>query len=260
MDRKRSAQSGPEGRVIKYFETLDSTNITAKEFAEKGAPEGTVIQAGQQLAGRGRLGRVWKSQAGKGLWFSLILYPKTAAEFCPQVTLLTAVAVAEALQKAAGVQGRIKWPNDILLDDRKICGILSEMALTTEGAIEYAIVGIGININMSSEDFGAVLADTAASLYLATGMEYECKQVLKAVLEEFDQLYGQWHREGFAPIRKKWREYNCTLGRMVTVKDNDEEIYSGTAEDVDDYGSLLVRNAAGKIESFDFGEVSIRSC
>ena len=155
MDRKRSAQSRLEGRVIKYFETLESTNVTAKEFAEKGAPEGTVIQAGQQFAGRGRLGRVWKSQAGKGLWFSLILYPKTAAEFCPQVTLLAAVAVVEALKKVAGVQGRIKWPNDIMLDGKKICGILAEMALAADGSIEYAVVGIGININMSSEDFGA---------------------------------------------------------------------------------------------------------
>ena len=145
-------------------------------------------------------------------------------------------------------------------DGKKVCGILAEMALTADGSIEYAVVGIGININMSSEDFGAQLEATATSLYLATGIEYEHEQVLKAFLDEFDLLYSHWHCCGFALIRQDWLDYSCTLGHKVTVRDNDTEIYSGVAEDMDDYGSLLVRNAAGKIESFDFGEISIRSC
>ena len=150
--------------------------------------------------------------------------------------------------------------NNIMLDGKKVCGILAEMALTADGSIEYAVVGIGININMSSEDFGAQLEATATSLYLATGIEYEHEQVLKAFLDEFDLLYSHWHCCGFALIRQDWLDYSCTLGHKVTVRDNDTEIYSGVAEDMDDYGSLLVRNAAGKIESFDFGEISIRSC
>ena len=153
-----------------------------------------------------------------------------------------------------------KLINSIMLDGKKVCGILAEMALTADGSIEYAVVGIGININMSSEDFGAQLEATATSLYLATGIEYEHEQVLKAFLDEFDLLYSHWHCCGFALIRQDWLDYSCTLGHKVTVRDNDTEIYSGVAEDMDDYGSLLVRNAAGKIESFDFGEISIRSC
>lgn len=191
---------------------------------------------------------------------SMILRPTIAAEYCAQITLLAAVAAVKALQVLTDKKFSIKWPNDIMLDGKKVCGILAEMALTADGSIEYAVVGIGININMSSEDFGAQLEATATSLYLATGIEYEHEQVLKAFLDEFDLLYSHWHCCGFALIRQDWLDYSCTLGHKVTVRDNDTEIYSGVAEDMDDYGSLLVRNAAGKIESFDFGEISIRSC
>ena len=260
MDRKKFAQIKPLSQNLQYFAELDSTNVTAKEFAEKGAAEGTVIQAGKQLSGKGRLGRVWESQAGKGLWFSMILRPTVAAEYGAQITLLTAVAVARILQLLTNKNFAIKWPNDILLDGKKICGILSEMALDVEGDIDYTIVGIGININMSSEDFGAQLAATATSLCLATGIEYEREQVLRAFLDEFGRLYSHWQLHGFDDIRRSWLQYSCTLGHKVVVKDNDEEIYSGVAEDMDDYGSLLVRNAAGEIGSFDFGEISIRSC
>ena len=243
---------------IQYYEELASTNLKALELAKQGAAGGTVVVAARQTAGRGRMRRKWESPEGKGLWFSVILRPTIAAEYCAQITLLAAVAAAQALQRLTNKNFSIKWPNDIMLDGKKICGILAEMALAADGSIEYAVVGIGININMSSEDFGALL--TATSLYLATGIEYEHEQVLKAFLDEFDLLYSHWHCCGFALIRQDWLDYNCTLGHKVTVRDNDTEIYSGVAEDMDDYGSLLVRNAAGKIESFDFGEISIRSC
>ena len=243
---------------IQYYEELASTNLKALELAKQGAAGGTVVVAARQTAGRGRMRRKWESPEGKGLWFSVILRPTIAAEYCAQITLLAAVAAAQALQRLTNKNFSIKWPNDIMLDGKKICGILAEMALAADGSIEYAVVGIGININMSSEDFGALL--TATSLYLATGIEYEHEQVLKAFLDEFDLLYSHWHCCGFALIRQDWLDYSCTLGHKVIVRDNDTEIYSGVAEDMDDYGSLLVRNAAGKIESFDFGEISIRSC
>lgn len=246
--------------VIQYYDELASTNLQAQALAKQGAAGGTVVVAGRQTAGRGRLQRRWESPAGQGLWFSLLLRPTIAAEYGAQVTLLTAVAVVKALRLLTGKPFAIKWPNDILLDGKKICGILSEMALDADGSIEYAVVGIGINVNMSSEDLGTQLAAIATSLYLATGIEYEHQQVLKAFLDEFNLLYSHWHRQGFASIRLAWREYSCTLGCKVIVKDNDKEVYSGIAEDMNDYGNLLVRNAAGRIESFDFGEISIRSC
>ena len=219
---------------IYYYEQLDSTNLKALELAKQGAAEGTIVIAARQTAGRGRMRRKWESPEGKGLWFSMILRPTIAAEYCAQITLLTAVAAVKALQVLTDKKFSIKWPNDIMLDGKKVCGILAEMALTADGSIEYAVVGIGININMSSEDFGAQLEATATSLYLATGIEYEHEQVLKAFLDEFDLLYSHWHCCGFALIRQDWLDYSCTLGHKVTVRDNDTEIYSGVAEDMDD--------------------------
>lgn len=249
-----------QNNEIFYYDEVDSTNLKALELAVQGAKEGTVVVAVRQTAGRGRMQRVWESPAGQGLWFSMVLRPTAAAEYGAQITLLAAVAAAKSLRKLSNEKFTIKWPNDIMLDGKKICGILSEMALNEADGIEYIVVGIGINIKMSSEDFGAQLAAAATSLYLATGITYEREQVLKAFLDEFDQLYQSWQRHGFASIRREWLCYNCTLGSQIEVKDNDQVIYFGTAEDMDDYGSLLVRNAAGEIEKFDFGEISIRSC
>ena len=245
---------------IHYYEQLDSTNLKALELAKQGAVEGTIVIAARQTAGRGRLFAPLGFADWRGSTAPMILRPTIAAEYCAQITLLTAVAAVKALQVLTNKKFSIKWPNDIMLDGKKVCGILAEMALAADGDIEYAVVGIGININMSSEDFGAQLEATATSLYLATGITYEREQVLKAFLDEFNLLYSHWHCCGFALIRQDWLDYSCTLGHKVTVKDNDTEIYSGMAEDMDDYGSLLVRNAAGEIESFDFGEISIRSC
>lgn len=247
-------------KKIMYYHELDSTNIEAQKLAKLGAAEGTVVVADRQTAGSGRLRRRWESPAGQGLWFSLLLRPTIAAADCAQLTLLSAVAVTQALRGLTGKNFTIKWPNDIMLDGKKICGILAEMELAADGSVEYAVVGIGINIKMAAEDFGIRLAATATSLYLATGIVYEREQVLKAFWNEFVQLYSHWQQHGFAFIRQNWLEYNCTLGHRVVIKDNDEEIYSGTAEAMDDYGSLLVRNAAGESISFNFGEISIRSC
>ena len=248
------------GKRYVYMDITESTNLEARKLAQQGAEEGTVVVTEEQSAGRGRLSRGWYSPFGKGIWFSIILRPEFLPSEAAKCTLMAAVALTKAFHKMGLSAAGIKWPNDIVISNKKVCGILAEMALAADGSIEYAVVGIGININMSSEDFGAQLEATATSLYLATGIEYEHEQVLKALLDEFDLLYSHWHCCGFALIRQDWLDYSCTLGHKVIVRDNDTEIYSGMAEDMDDYGSLLVRNAAGKIESFDFGEISIRSC
>ena len=134
---------------IHYYEQLDSTNLKALELAKQGAAEGTVVVAARQTAGRGRLRRKWESPEGKGLWLSMILRPTIAAEYCAQITLLTAVAVVKALQVVTDKKFSIKWPNDIVLDGKKVCGILAEMALAADGSIEYAVVGIGIYSHFS---------------------------------------------------------------------------------------------------------------
>ena len=246
---------------IEVKREIPSTNQYLKQKGiEEEYEEGSVVVAESQSAGKGRRGRHFYSPGKCGLYMSVLLKPKKTAQESLKITAAAAVAVCRAVEKVCKVSLGIKWVNDLYLGEKKVCGILAEMALAADGSIEYAVVGIGININMSSEDFGAQLEATATSLYLATGIEYEHEQVLKAFLDEFDLLYSHWHCCGFALIRQDWLDYSCTLGHKVTVRDNDTEIYSGVAEDMDDYGSLLVRNAAGKIESFDFGEISIRSC
>ena len=190
---------------IYYYEQLDSTNLKALELAKQGAAEGTIVIAARQTAGRGRMRRKWESPEGKGLWFSMILRPTIAAEYCAQITLLTAVAAVKALQVLTDKKFSIKWPNDIMLDGKKVCGILAEMALTADGSIEYAVVGIGININMSSEDFGAQLEATATSLYLATGIEYEHEQVLKIYDEEVRPQQTDDFRDMANAISLLWR-------------------------------------------------------
>jgi BirA family biotin operon repressor/biotin-[acetyl-CoA-carboxylase] ligase len=244
-------------RPILRYAVLDSTNTEAKKLAEAGAREGTVVIADQQCLGRGRLGRAWQSPAGKGLWFTLILRPKISPEFGAQVTLLMAVAVVDALKQVTGLITKIKWPNDILVDNKKLCGILSELTLTEEG-IDYVIVGVGINVNLNREDFKEDLAERASSVFLQTGKNWNNDIVLDAILKSFEKRYDSWHKNGFSDIRAEWQSKNCTLGNVVSVKDNDQEIFCGTAVNIDDYGCLQVRSGDGITKKFDFGEISIR--
>lgn len=242
---------------IKRYSVLDSTNNKAKQLAEAGAVEGTVVVADQQRFGRGRLGRVWQSPAGKGLWFSLILRPRVLPEFGAQVTLLMAVAIVDALERATGLSAKIKWPNDILVNQKKICGILSELTLTEDG-INYAIIGVGINVNLEREDFKDGLADIASSVFLETGNKWNCNKVLQAILHSFERRYEEWQQNGFSHIRSEWKNKNCTLNSKVAVKDDARVIFHGIAMDIDESGCLEVRNEEGILKKFDFGEISIR--
>ena len=243
---------------LRHFDTLQSTNVTAVAFAKAGAPEGTVIVAEQQDGGRGRMKRVWSSPKG-GLWFTIILRPQIDPQYVAQVTLAAGVAVAKVLRKLYEIDDiRIKWPNDLLLNDKKVCGILSEMQLDENGSIDYAVVGIGINVNLKLEDFPLELRDTATSLNLALKKNYTCTEVLDDIMKEFESLYNQWLEFGANAVLEPWREMNCTLNRLVFVKDNDEVIFSGTVTAIDETGSIVVTNEEGACQSFDFGEISIR--
>lgn len=242
---------------ILQYKNLTSTNSFALELAEKQAPEWTVIVAEQQQQGQGRMARVWESEHG-GLWFSVILRPQLASEFAPQATLLAAVAVTKALRELyATPTVVIKWPNDLLIAKKKICGILSELRLTAQGEIDYLVVGIGVNV--LQENFSDNIQTVASSLLLETGKRYTCAKVLDRILQYFQEYYQEWLENGFENLRSNWLQYNCTLGKFITVKDEERIIFQGIAEDMDDYGSLLVTNAKGEQNTFNFGEISIRS-
>ena len=243
---------------LHYYDVLESTNITAVETAVKGAAEGTVIVAEKQCGASGRMGRVWNSPSG-GLWFSVILRPHIDPENVAQLTLLAGVAVAKAVRRLYQTEEvKIKWPNDVLLKGKKVCGILSEMRLDENGMVDYVILGIGVNVNLRQSDFPDELENIAASLLLTTGKHFTCNDVLQVILKEMSLLYGEWLEHGPENLLGQWKHCSCTLGQKILVKDNDKVIFSGTAVDIGAQGSLLVMNEEGIQRSFDFGEISIR--
>jgi len=241
------------GKNQYYFREINSTNRAAKDLAEMYEPEGTIVMADRQTEGEGRLGRKWLS-SGEGLWFSVILRPKRDPSDAPQITLLAAVAVAEAIKKKTNLITGIKWPNDILIHQRKVCGILTELNVNEEDY--FVILGIGINVNISLEDFGAELGEIATSLLIESGEIVHKVELLKEVLLKLEEWYLIWQEQGFEPIRQAWKKQNITLGQKVKITSLHEYEF-GEALDIDDSGALIVKNDEGEIKNFNFGEVSL---
>lgn len=245
------------GKAMEYFPTLESTNRTAKALAYHGAADGTIVVAEEQTGGKGRLDRAFYSPRCKGIWFSVILRPKFLPHDAPKCTLMAAVAVAEAM-KRFNLKAGIKWPNDIMFDGRKLVGILTE--ITGEmGKITYIVIGIGINVNMSRDDFPEELRDVAASLSEMSGEELSRVEIFRAVLEEFDKLYREVSESGFDAVIERWRKYNVTLGKKVNVISAGDggETFTGKAIDLDKDGALLVETPQG-LRTVYAGDVSIR--
>lgn len=244
---------------ILRFESVESTNVTAVQYALDGADEGTVIVADQQQGGRGRMKRVWSSPLG-GLWFSIILRPKIDPEHVAQVTMVAGIAVATVLRKLYENDSiSIKWPNDLLFRNKKVCGILSEMQLNIEGNVDYVVVGIGINVNVDYDDFPTELKGTAASLNEIFNKKITCSEVLHKILIEFNDVYEKWISTGLNVVLQSWGKMNCTIGEKVLVKDDDKVIFSGIAKAIDEKGAIIVVNSDGLMRKFDFGEISIRN-
>lgn len=245
---------------LHHYEILDSTNETAEQMAKAGAPEGTVIMADRQRGGHGRMQRRWESPSG-GLWFTLVLRPTADSYLVAQITLLAGIAVTKALRRIYSSDDiRIKWPNDIFFNGKKVGGILSEMRLHEREGIEYVLVGMGLNVNLTEKDFPEELRSTATSLKIIFKKDKSCERVLTKVFNEFAVLYNRWNKEGMDAILPEWEALNCTLGRMVKVWDSDRVIFEGKAVSMKEDGSLLVQMENGTEESFNFGEISIREC
>ncbi len=244
------------GRTIVYREIVASTNELAKELAQEGAEEGTVVIAEEQTGGKGRMGRSWYSPAGQGLWFSIILRPKISAVEVSKVTLATAVAVAKAIREVTGLRVGIKWPNDILLDNRKVTGILTEMSAEIE-RVNYLIVGIGVNVNMGPESIPPDLIGSATSLAEQKGVPVSRIKLLAAVLNNFEFIYGEFVRGNFAAILARWKELSVTLNRQVRITSL-HEVDEGIAFDVDDEGALLLKRKDGSVKRVLAGDISLR--
>jgi BirA family biotin operon repressor/biotin-[acetyl-CoA-carboxylase] ligase len=219
------------------FARVDSTQRAAFDLAAAGAPDRTVIVADVQTAGRGRRGRAWEAAPGTSLLASILVRPVPAeTRVLPGLSLATAVAVADALERGAGVAPRLKWPNDVLLGGRKVCGILLE---SRSGASPVVVVGIGINVLQTRFDDG--LAGRATSIFLETGRAVAADALLTTVLAAFDLWRARWQAEGFAPIREAWIARADTLGRFVRVADT-----TGRAVDVDADGALVLESTEGR--------------
>lgn len=236
---------------VHHFGTLPSTNDLAKELGAQQALEGTLVIADVQTGGRGRLGRVWDSPEG-GLYVSVLLRPVLPPTEMPQLTLTAAVAVVRALRRATGVTPGIKWPNDLILDGKKLGGILTEME-TESDQIRHLVVGLGLNVNNSR--FPAELEQSATSLARARGVSFVRLPIVRAWLEEFDELYGRFLAREFAGILAEWKEHTVTVGRMVTVRQGPREI-SGQALEVAADGALLLQVSSGEIVRISSGEIA----
>lgn len=245
------------GQEILCLDTVDSTNNELKRRAVEQVPDGLAVVAGCQTGGRGRRGRSFVSPAGKGLYLSVLLRPACPLGEVPALTAWSAVAVCDAIEEVCGVRPGIKWPNDVILEGRKVCGILTELELEAEtAALRYVVVGIGVNISQDAADFGPEVAPVAVSLSQALGQAPRRAEVARALLDSLDRLYAQFPRE-----RQRWLDRyraDClTVGRSVRVLMGAGE-REGTALGVKADFSLRVAWKDGGEEVLSSGEVSVR--
>jgi len=241
------------GKTIHYFQTLDSTNSKAYQLALNGAEEGEVVISESQEKGRGRLGRQWFSPPYLNLYLSIILRPKISPHQASLNTLMAAVATADAIQKFSGLVPLIKWPNDILLRDRKVAGLLNEIHSEMD-RIHFVILGIGVNLNMDEKMFSKEIRTVATSLKIETGQTVSRKVFLQFFLQELEKWYSIFSEEGSAVILKAWRDRARIKGRQVKVTSFGETV-AGIAIDVDSDGALILETEDGKRKRVVAGDI-----
>jgi BirA family biotin operon repressor/biotin-[acetyl-CoA-carboxylase] ligase len=248
------------GRSIEYRESVGSTNDLAKQLARGGAPEGFLVIADEQTAGKGRLGRAWTTPKGSALAMSLVLRPPLPPYEAPRITLVAAVAVAEAVREVTGLPVGIKWPNDLQLNGRKFCGILTEMEAEME-RVAFVVCGMGLNVNLPRTALPAEFRESATSLMAELGGAPVARaRLVQAVMARFESAYSDLIGGRFAAVLERWRALSVTLGQPVRVLSvTGAPTLEGVAEEVDDEGALLVReSASGKLHRVLAGEVSLR--
>lgn len=249
-------------KAVRLDET-ESTNEYAKRLAREGAADRTVVVARKQTAGKGRLGRSFDSEADKGIFMTIILRPELEPVAASRLTLVAAVAVREALNELCHVRCGIKWPNDIVYDGKKVCGILTEMS-TENGRIKHVIVGIGVNV--SNETFAKELSEIATSVYLITGKQYDKDELLEQIIDRFDKYYEMYMQtESLSAIKQEYDSYLVNIDREVRVIPSDANgaALQGICRGIDEEGDLLVEvldegNGSRRLEKIVSGEVSVR--
>ena len=242
------------GFDIHGYKTIGSTNETAKRLADSGAPEGTLVISERQTRGRGRLGRNWLSLSGQGLYFSVILRPKVDFSQLPALSMVAALSVCRSIE-FFGLKPEIKWPNDCLLDGKKVAGILVELSAELD-RVDYAVMGVGINVSQRKADFPSGLQSKAISIYGISGYKISRADLFRKFLHDFERSYHTFQRYGFRLIAPEIIKRSAVIGKKVIIVIGRKRI-NGTALGFDINGALRLRDKDG-VKIFSAGEVSLR--
>ena len=229
------------GKKVFHFKEINSTNLYVKKLVKDGIEEGTVVIADIQTRGRGRKNRIWSSLEG-GLWFSILLYPNISPQYGMLITMASSIAVAQGIKDITDLTPEIKWPNDILISKQKVCGILTELE-SKEKKINYAVVGIGINVNNLLNDD---LQNIATTLKQEVGNHISRIELLKSILKRYDENYHRLISGDYNFIRDLWLQYSNIIGKKIQVKD-EKIVETGIVSDIDDNGYLILDTNHGKV-------------
>ncbi|MFZ7943058.1 MULTISPECIES: biotin--[acetyl-CoA-carboxylase] ligase [Bacillaceae] len=243
------------GRNIHYEESVETTQKIAHQFANDDAPEGTVIIAEEQRSGKGRMNREWHSPKYTGIWMSLILRPNIPLIKTPQLTLLTAVAIVQAMEEETGLQPEIKWPNDILLSGKKVTGILTELQAEAD-RIHSIIIGIGINVNQAKEDFPSELQEKASSLSIEKGELISRAGLIRSIFKYFEKLYLLYLGQGFYPIKLLWEGYAVSIGKILRARTL-TNVIEGKALGITDDGVLKLEDETGFVHHIYSADIEV---
>lgn len=241
------------GKTINYYETCDSTQPIAHDLAQNGAADGVIVVSEEQVMGNGRMARPWSSKAFKGIWMSVITKPQLTPQQAPQMTLVAAVAIVRAIEEVTGLVPQIKWPNDLLLNGKKVSGILTELQADPD-LVKAIILGIGINVNQEVAEFPAELASIATSLKIEKGESVNRAKLIAAVLKYLERYVDLYVESGFAPIKLLWESYSNTIGKQVRAVMVQETV-EGMAIGITDEGMLELQLADGSIRGIYSGDI-----
>lgn len=243
------------GRNLYYYDSVESTQKIASKLANEAAEEGTVVISEEQTAGRGRMDRKWHSPKHTGIWMSILLRPKIPISKAPQLTLITAVGVVQAIEEATELLPQIKWPNDIMVNGKKITGILTELQAEAD-SIHSVIIGIGMNVNTLEADFPEEIRRTASSLSIEAGRTIGREELIRTILEKLEKLYFLYLTKGFLPIKLMWESYAISIGKQIIARTITGEI-SGKAIGITEDGVLLIEDSAGVIHHIYSADINM---
>lgn len=248
------------GQNLHFMESTGSTNPDAKRFAEEGEPHGTTVVADRQTQGRGRRGRSWSSPSGVSIYFTIVVRPEFAPDKASMITLVMALSVAQAIEEVTGLQAQIKWPNDIVVHQKKVCGILTEMSMTPElDEIQFVVVGVGVNTNHNSvEEFPEEIRKTATSLKIESGTHIDRAGLLERILARFEENYDRFEKvQDLSALRDAYQAHLINVDAQVRVLDPAGE-YTGISRGISETGELIVERETGEQVLVYAGEVSVR--